>query len=157
MTVQACALLRGDLPRLRPRTCGELDAAFARAMARDVPAAAIAIRRLAHEAQLSARLDDYEVGLSTGDLLPDDDTPRDEDISPGEDVLLGGDVSRCGTTRGLDGFQGLPGDPGSDVVTIWTCPEPPHGHFRQLQRGRPEDVPACTQHRVPLVRETTSR
>ncbi|PIE28129.1 MAG: hypothetical protein CSA58_00800 [Micrococcales bacterium] len=129
VTVQACALLRGDLPDLCPHTYTALDIGFADALKHDDATAAALIRQLADEAHISARLHTYENALA-------EETVADSHV-----------------VRGADEFNGLPGNPAAATATIWTCPNDPPGHFRRLQRGRPEDVGPCTEHDVPLVRE----
>ncbi len=129
-TIRAAAILRGDLPRLRKGTYIDLDAAFAQAMAdEDAETAASLIRQVAEDSDLGAHLHRYE------------DHPAQSA------------VTTAPRARDTNAYQGLPGALGAEFVTIWTCPEPPPGHFRGIQHGRPEDVGSCTEHHVPLVRE----
>lgn len=129
VTVEACALLRGDLPLLRPTDYDDIDAALVLALKPQGPQAASRIRRIAEVAGLGPRLRSLQ------------------------DTLLDMARLRSAMQRGDSGFQGLPGVPGLEILTIWTCPKDPPGHFRRLQRGRAEDMGVCTEHKVALVRE----
>ncbi len=132
VTVHACALLRGDLPALRPDTAAAVDAALAEALTGDdVTAVAARIRQIADEARVGPRLRAYEEDLIHG-RLPE---------------------VRAAGWRG-ESYQGLPGDPVM-APPIWTCPEPPAGHFRRVQYGPRDTVGECAQHHVDLVPETT--
>lgn len=129
LTMQAAAILRGDLPDLRPGEADELDEALAQALElADLSVGASRVREIANGAHLGARLRAME---------------RD---------LAGGAVGQGSATRGSDAFSVLPGNPGPEAVNVWTCPVPP-AHFRRLQRIPGQKMGVCTQHHDPLIRE----
>lgn len=65
--VEAAALLRGDLPALRPDTWEATDAALDQALQEpDIALAAGVVREVAAKEHLSARLRQFERGLATG-------------------------------------------------------------------------------------------
>lgn len=129
LTLEAAALVRGDLPDLRPGACDGIDAALDHALQEpDVVAAARRIREIAAQGQVSARLRAFERELA------------------------GGTIADSVHARTVGGFAGLPGNPGARAATVWTCPEPP-SHFRKQQRIEGQDMGSCPTHKIPLVRE----
>lgn len=130
LTLEAAALVRGDLPDLRPGRCEEIDRALDHALQDpDVAVAARLVREIAAQWQVSPRLRAFERELASG--------------------LIADSVH----VRGVDGFAGLPGNP-IGGVTVWTCPEPP-SHFRKRQRVEGQEMGSCPKHKIPLVREQT--
>lgn len=128
LTVEAAALVRGDLPDLRSGACAEIDAALDQALREpNIEVAAREIREITDTWKVSARLRAFERELASG--------------------LIADSVH----VRGVDRFAGLPGNP-IGGVTVWTCPKPP-SHFRKRQRVEGEDMGSCPKHGIPLVRE----
>ena len=109
ITLAAAGYLRGDLPDLRPDTHEALEAALAEAIGDpDVAQAARRVREVTGaDPGLGARLRSFERGLRTGDL------------------------TRGAVTRG---FTLPPGKAGLIPITVWTCPQPPPGHYQRVQR-----------------------
>lgn len=123
LTVQAVALLRGDLPALRADTYRELDAALAQAVDQDpVQAAKAVLALLEDEPDLAARLRTFTREVAA-------DTMVRANIQP------------------------PPGAPQPTTFTIWKCPKSPEGHFRKVQREAHQDMGECTEHGEPLVPE----
>lgn len=129
LTLEAAALVRGDLPDLRPGACDEIDAALDQALQKvDVEVAAFQVREIADKWKVSARLRAFERELA------------------------GGTIADSVHARTVGGFADLPGNPGAGAAAVWTCPQPPL-HFRKQQRIEGQDMGSCPTHGISLVRD----